>query len=380
LPVLSFPSRPARARVEFPSYATNPSAFAGAVVDFVRQHGARVVLPASDGAIAALAGRRACLAALRSVLALPGDEAMAVANDKGRTMAVAATLGIDSPRTLPVATSGELSRAIAELGLPLVLKPARSWAPHSAIRLQATDVLTEAEAAAAHRRYLTGGTTGLAQEWVGGRREGVTLFRVDGATKAAFAHIEHRTTPALGGASVVRESVAVPADIGAAADRLVAALGLDGLCEVEFRRDAAGRPLLMEINARLAGPTEIALRCGVDFPLMLWRWAVGLPVEVVSTYRTGMRMRWLRGDMRWLRDNMRRAGRPDSLTRTRALADFAAEFLRTDHYDCLYHDDLRPAWAELRTTVAALRRERPQQSVTSNAFGKAEGPWPANRY
>jgi hypothetical protein len=69
-------------------------------------------------------------------------------------------------------------------------------------------------------------------------------------------------------------------------------------------------------------------------------------------------MRWLRGDMRWLRDNHRRAGRPDSLSRGRALWTFAAEFARLPRYDCWDRRDLRPVLAEIRTTAAAIRNSK----------------------
>ena len=97
--------------------------------------------------------------------------------------------------------------------------------------------------------------------------------------RASFAHTEHRTSPALGGASVLRESIPMPGDIFDAAVRLVKALGLQGLCGVEFRRNASNQPLLMEINARLAGEIETALVSGADFPLMTWQWATGQRVE-----------------------------------------------------------------------------------------------------
>ena len=214
------------------------------------------------------------------------------------------------------------------------------------------------------REFLSAGAGALAQEWVSGRREGVTLFIVEGHVRAAFAHFEHRTSPALGGASVLRESMPMPPDIFASSVRLVTALGLEGLCEVEFRSDARGRPLLMEINARLAGPIETALRSGIDFPLMVWQWAAGLPVARVETYKPGVRMRWLRGDMRWLRDNYRRVGRPDSVSRSRALWSFTTEFVRTSHYDCLDRGDLGPVLAELGTTWRGMRnglREHTEQ-------------------
>jgi biotin carboxylase len=154
----------------------------------------------------------------------------------------------------------------------------------------------------------------------------------------------------------MRESLPVPADIYDSAVRLVKAIGLEGTCEVEFRRDLNNRPFLMEINARLAGTIENAVRSGVDFPLMLWRWAAGLAVDPVDGYKTGVRTRWLRGDMRWLRDNRGRAGRPDSVSSSSGLRTFAMEFTRTVHYDTLDFRDLRPAWAELRNTAAAIRR------------------------
>ncbi len=87
----------------------------------------------------------------------------------------------------------------------------------------------------------------------------------------------------------------------------------------------------MEINARLAGTIENAVHSGVDFPLMIWQWATGQPVNRVEGYQTGVRTRWLHGDMRWLRDNYGRVGRPDSVSRSRALWIFASEFVRTRH-------------------------------------------------
>jgi predicted ATP-grasp superfamily ATP-dependent carboligase len=244
---------------------------------------------------------------------------------------------------------------LAEFQFPFVLKPTSSFARRSVDRLQAVEVIDAGEALRVVQSFVNAGAGVLVQQWVGGAREGVTLFMVDGDVRASFAHLEHRTSPALGGASVLRESVPMPDDIYTSSVRLVSALHLQGLCEVEFRRDAAGRPLLMEINARLAGPIETALHSGVDFPLMVWQWATGAPVDRVDGYQAGFRMRWLRGDMRWLRDNYRRIGRPDSVSRTRALWIFVAEFFRTHHYDCLDRHDLGPVMAELRTTAVALR-------------------------
>jgi predicted ATP-grasp superfamily ATP-dependent carboligase len=366
---LAFRSRYARASIVLPSFAADSHAFAAAVVEFVRRHPTRVVVPASDGSIAALIGWRRELEALDCRLALPPDDALAAANDKDRTLREARRLGIAYPPTVCCDGLADLPAALHTVGFPAVLKPTRSWAPRTVERLNAVEVVNEAEAERAARRFLGAGAAVLAQRWVGGRREGATLFVEDGEVRASFAVVAHRTIPALGGASVLRESVPVPPDLYDPAVRLVKALGLEGPCEVEFRRDETGCPLLMEINARLAGPLETALRSGVDLPLMVWRWAAGIPVSATGDYRT-VRMRWLRGDMRWLRDNFARVGRPDSVSRARALWDFGTEFVRSPHYDCVDWRDPGPILAELRATARAVRlspRSRPDRDRSHDA-------------
>ncbi len=373
LPVLSFRSRYSAANVVLASFVDDIVGFADEVVAFVRTHPTRVVLPASDGSIAALLPRRTELAGLGCTLALPSDASLEIANDKDRTLEVAQRLGIDGPKTVRIEGLDDVAPVLSQFDFPVVLKPTISWAAHSLNRLQATEVTSLAEASAVTKTFLDAGAAALAQQWVGGRREGVTMFVLDGEVRAAFAHLEHRTTPALGGASVLRESIAMPEDLYKSSVRLVTEVGIEGLCEVEFRRDAEGRPLLMEINARLAGTIETALQAGIDFPLMVWQWAMGRPPTDDATYKTGVRMRWLRGDMRWLRDNHRRVGRPDSVTCRQAAWAFGAEFFRMPHYDCLDWHDLGPVVAELHTTAVAMRKGRrrdysPRQGIERGAI------------
>src|SRR4029077_14782820 len=178
------------------------------------------VVPASDGAIAALLPRRDEIEKLGATVALPPSSMLAVANDKEHTQSLADGLGISGPRTVRVERTSDLPWLMASLDPPFVLKPTTSWAGRSSLRLQAVDVVDEVEAERAVIDLLDSGVGALGQERVGGRREGVTLFLVDGEVHAAFAHLEIRTTPALGGASVVRRSIPLPQDIHTASVRL----------------------------------------------------------------------------------------------------------------------------------------------------------------
>jgi predicted ATP-grasp superfamily ATP-dependent carboligase len=362
LPVPAFRSQYCAGRVMLPSYAADATAFAAAVVDFVRKHRTRMVLPNGDGTIAAMIPQREELSALGCVLALAPNAALEIASNKDRTLEVAGKLGIDRPRTMQIDSVCDLPAVLAEFEFPFVLKPTTSWTGRSGSRLVPVEVVSRAEAVDATERFLAAGSSVLGQELACGRREGVTLFIAGDEVLASCAHVAYRTSPPLGGASVMRESIPIPQDIYTAAVRLATAIGMQGVCEVEFRRDADNRALLMEINPRLAGTIYNAVHAGVDFPLMIWQWAAGLPVDRSDGYRTGVRTRWLHGDLRWLLENWRRTGRPDSMSRSRALRTFTAEFARTRHYDCFDWRDLSPFMAELRTTAAAIRRLANRQS------------------
>jgi biotin carboxylase len=302
----------------------------------------------------ALAGR---LAALGCQLALAPNAVLEVANSKARTLEVAHGLGIEDPLGTGRPARPAARRA-GRVGLPCVLKPTIGWPDGAPARLQATEVISETEAHQKAREFLAAGAQVLVQELISGRREGVTLLIQDNDVRASFAHTEHRTSPALGGASVLRESVPMPDDSFDAAVRLVKALGLQGLCGVEFRRNASNQPLLMEINARLAGQIETALVSGADFPLMTWQWAAGQWIDRPAGYQTGVRMRWLRGDMRWLRDNHRRAGRAGQPAPRPGAVDVRRRVRPAAPLRLLGPARPAPGLAEIRTTAAAIRNSK----------------------
>jgi len=329
-----------------PGIANDPGGYACALFDLVREHPARVLIPSSDASIAALRPWRTDFEKLGVSVALASEPALDVANDKQRTMELAAELGIPYPRSVEHVRADAIPAAVCDIGYPAVVKPVQSWVRCGdiATRVGPQVVTSRAEAVRCAERLGELGCSTLVQQWVGGSRESVDLIYARGRVYAEFAQVAYRMTPVLGGVAVVRESIPMPDDIRHAAVRLVHALDLEGYCEVEFRRDDAGRPLLMEINARLTGGIEVAVRSGVDFPTLLWRWAAGEALEPVHGYRPGVRMRNLHSDVKWLVENMSRQGLPDSTPRLRAVATFAAEFLRRNAYDYVDRGDLRPAW------------------------------------
>ena len=358
--VPTFASRWSVQTNRLPSYHDDPTAYAQAVIDLASAHPTRVVIPSMDGSVAALRSWRSCFEKHDVALALASEAALDAANDKKQTLAAAAELGIPCPRTIAIECAGDTAAALAEVGYPAVIKPTQSWVSNAecATRVVSKVVLDESEAVRYVEQLIALGGSPVIQQMANGPREAVSVFYAKGKVWATFAQVAYRTTPVLGGVSVVREGIPMPADLEWAALALVRNLELEGCCEVEFRRDAAGCPLLMEINARLSGSIEVATRSGVPFPALIWQWAAGEPITAVPGYQSGIKMRYLKGDMKWLWENIESRGRhPDGVSPQTAIATFARDFLHRQSYDYMDRHDLGPAVAALAGNVNLARRK-----------------------
>jgi FAD-dependent urate hydroxylase len=346
-------------RATVPDVSEGPDAFVDALLDICATHRPRVLITCHDGSIAALRRRREEVERVVA-LALAPEEGMAVAVDKARTLTVADQLGIRMPRGALVENADQAQAALEEIGLPAVSKPVQSWVHDAGMgrRLVPAVAGDYATALASICSMLDHGVSVLVQEWLPGDREAVSIFLAGGRVWARFAQRAMRTMPPLGGNSVLRESIPLPPDIASDAERLVRAIGLEGYAEVEFRRDANGRAALMEVNPRLSASVEIAVRAGVPFPRLLYDWANGTALDQLHGYRTGLRMRWLGGDVAWLKRCLTGQGQPDVVSRGRAIRVFAGDFLRPAGYDYMRRDDLRPAAAAVIGAARRYRRRR----------------------
>ncbi len=202
----------------------------------------------------------------------------------------------------------------------------------------------------------------LLQQVATGVRETHKFLRQDGRTIARLVMLAERCWPPLGGSSVMRVTVAPPVDSYPLAEELVADAGLEGVSEVEFRRDAAGRPLLMEINARLSQSIALAHRAGVELAHLQLRWARGEHLEPVADYRRGVRLGWPAGEARLLACSL--IGRLDPRPRTRdELTAIARDYgFRRAGLEGLDRRDLAPTAAAmaftLRSATGWARRSR----------------------
>jgi predicted ATP-grasp superfamily ATP-dependent carboligase len=335
-----------------PSYDQQTEPFLAYLLQLLEHTGARVLITSSDGTLALVRKHRADIEK-HVRIALAKESALEAAVNKDRTLEVAERLGLGVPKGVVVKSVAEVAEAIRDIGLPAVVKPIETWlwGEQQGVRLIAALVTTPDEARAAVEKLTQHGGATQFQQFLTGRREAVSLLYANGEIYARFAQWAKRTQPPLGGTSVLRQSIAVPADIGDEAERLVREIELEGYSEVEFRRDHMGKPYLMEINPRLSASVEIAVRSGVDFPYLQYQWAMGERIDRVESYKTGGWMRYLEGDIVTTAQAIAERGRPGVDTPSQALLGFFTSFFMPAGYDYVDWRDPLPALTATRDFV-----------------------------
>ncbi len=351
--VPAFSSRWCQRAYIAPTYEHNATPFRQYLKQLLDRNPTQVLISSSDGTLDVMREQRKELEQ-RVRLALAREEALRVVVNKAHTLEIAEQLGIGIPRSVQLGAANEVAEAIKIIGLPAVVKPVESWLwrngngekqqKENGIRLICQLATTRDEACRAVEELTSTGSAVLFQQFLEGRREAISFLYARGEMYAKFAQWAKRTQPPLGGMSVYRQSIALPYDSGAQAERLVREIDLEGYSEVEFRRDRDGKPYLMEINPRLSASVEIAVRAGIDFPYMLYQWANEEKIDRVKGYKVGGWMRFLSGDLLTTVQSIKQQGRPGVIPPAQAIGEFLTAFAIPASYDYFDMNDLVPAY------------------------------------
>jgi predicted ATP-grasp superfamily ATP-dependent carboligase len=347
---LSGASRFCHETMVYPSPYEHPHAFIETLRREVVRRRIDVIFPMSDVTTRLLLEYREMFRDVR--IPCPPAEAFDAVSDKWELYLRARELGIPVPRTALARSRAEMATIAQGMRFPLVVKPPRSrmtsgdrWIAPPVRYARSADELESLavdESVAAHPL--------LVQECVAGRGQGVFGLYAAGKVVTFFAHRRLREKPPSGGVSVLSESVPVDPRLREISQRLLDSVGWHGVAMVEFKVTPEGTPYLIEINGRFWGSLQLAIEAGVDFPWLLYRVALGEPVEPVEEYAVGMRNLWLLGDLDHLYLRLREHG--GLAEKYRAVRAFLGMFESGTRHEVNRWNDVRPF---LRETARYIR-------------------------
>ena len=314
-------SRYSQKYIAYPSPLQNPEEFVLAILHTCKNDNIDLILPMTELTTMLLLRNRNHYP--EHALPFPDIDIDDTLADKYTLIQSAESLDIPVPNTLYIDNPADPQIDLKNQRYPAVLKPGKSWIEHedkwlqTCVRIagnsvEAAEILGSDPAFHLHPYML--------QEFIPGKGEGIFALYNNGQPLAFFAHRRLREKPPEGGISVLSESTSVDPTLTSYARKLLDQAGWHGVAMVEFRVTPDGRPYLMEINTRFWGSLQLAVDAGVDFPWLLYQVASGEQTEPVVNYRTGIRLRWLLGDL----DSLYLVLRNSKLSMLHKLKSFAA--------------------------------------------------------
>jgi D-aspartate ligase len=300
IPTWVFDADRSKSIAQFSRYTTRFIETKEAITDVLLREGREhrlngwVLFPVADDYVEILSANHRSLSSIYRVTTAP-PEVTRFALDKRLTYRRANELGIAAPWT---SVANSLAELEAEgIPYPVILKPAinHHFFPQTNIKALPVENPPELQRAFAQMsRYIPPNEI-LVQERIPGGGENQFSFCAvcqDGRAYASLVAQRRRQYPVeFGNASTFVETTSQPL-VEAAGRRFLESVGFDGVAEVEFKFDPRdGKYKILDVNPRIWGWHTLGKAAGMDFPYLLWRQAVGLPVAPIETHHTAA---WIR--------------------------------------------------------------------------------------
>lgn len=334
---LGFFSRYAAARHVYTSPLVDSASFIDDIINILKIYKVKLIIPSIESTLAVLDEHRIDIEKL-SPIASPSSEIINRALDKKKTYEIAQSAGVPIPKTAYVSSIAEGLEVCDRFGYPVALKP-RGLKVYKKIPGE----LDFKVAYASSRKELLEilekcsetGVYPIIQQFCEGIGICVSTLVSDGAIQAMFQYRRLRETPITGGVSVVRESMQLDPRLKGYVTDLLKAMDWYGIAMVEFKyNEKQDKYTLMEVNGRFQASTALALHAGVDLPYMVYELFANKNKIFSDGYRTGVKCRWLRGDLKGLekyltgdtQNEFVTSGRKNLPSKKKVLIDFLKDF------------------------------------------------------
>jgi len=277
--------------------------FIAALTRLIRSNQYSLLIPCSDTALTEVVKYYGRLESIVKICG-PRPEIIKRVLDKDHTLTLAQHCGIPVPATYHIAGMSALRELRQTLRYPMIAKPL-SKRKASSFKIRYFRSFAEIEHAFSHDPQF--GANTLFQEYCIGEGVGIGTLIHDGKPVAIYQHRRLKEYPSTGGVSVLAISESPEPLLVEYSIRLLKEMDWDGPALVEYRFNRQVKTAtLMEINGRYWGSLASAIHSGVDFPLYEWQTAHEQELRVPVRYRTGLRVRWIAGDVRRLHEILTR--------------------------------------------------------------------------
>jgi D-aspartate ligase len=250
---------------------------------------------------------------------------------------------VPTPRTFVPSSTEEAEWQAESIGFPLLVKPCESHLFYERFKRKMFRVDTMAALRSAYGDAAAAGLSVMLQEIIPGADSSVVNYNSytsDGAPVAEFTARQLRKAPPVLGSPRVARSERIP-EVIEPGRKILAAMRFEGFSCTEFKQDRRdGVYKLMEVNGRHNLSGILAVRCGMNFPLIQYRHLTEGALPETATFQSGV----------YWTDFYRDAGYSVAFIRSDRYSPraYVAPYARR-HCDAIFdRHDMGPFWARFR--------------------------------
>lgn len=266
-------SRYVSVSVAAPHPEKDPEGFLELLLNYAQPWAGGVIFPTADETVVFASRHRPVLEKFFKVACPPWEIAERYI-EKSHTYALAAASGIPVPQTLIPQTDKEIVDFAQRIEFPCLVKPSEGHLYFAHFKRKMTSVANLDELLAAYREAREAGFEVMLQEYIPGNDDTVVNYNayfIDGQALAEFTSRHTRNAPPWFGSPRVACSERI-SEVIEPGRSILRALGFNGYACTEFKYDYRdGLYKLMEVNGRHNLSTLLAVRCGLNFPLLHYR-------------------------------------------------------------------------------------------------------------
>ena len=300
-----------------------------------------LLLPANDATLVAVSQHKKLLEQF-FIVGCTDWEITRLFIEKQNTYALAEKVGVPAPKTIYSQSLDDVVRFSKTIQYPLLVKPCQGHLYIELFRKKMTKVFNQEQLIAAFQQAANAGLEVMIQEYIpGDASQGVNYntYSFNNEVLVEFTARKIRSSPPETGSPCVLLSKHIP-EVIQAGRKILQAMGFYGFSCTEFKQDPRdGVYKLMEVNGRHNLSTSLAVRCGINFPLIHYDHLMQAKLPSGSDFHT---------DIYWT-DIFRDIPFSVNFLRNHkySLKKFINPYLHT-HVDAIVDkDDLKPFWIRL---------------------------------
>ena len=279
-------SRARGGTITVPDPAGDAAGYAERLAEAAADVGAVALLPGTDQALVALAGRESLFP---DEVAVGTCSAATVrrATDKSQLARLGWEAGLPAPPSRIISVDDAQN---GSLPYPNVIKPLRTVSAGAGGQLISVGVRRVVNSTDLRRAIESmPGTRWLVQPYLAGDLEAAVGVAWRGHVVCAAHQLAERVYPPDCGVSAYARTVAAAPGVQRRVGRLIELLGWSGMFQVQMLNTAEGR-YVIDVNLRPYGSLALAVAAGLNLPTIWTHLLIGRPIHV-NGYQVGIRFR-----------------------------------------------------------------------------------------